>query len=47
MVVCPLSRVTTLVTDTGAPPHMLDHLRQLGVEVILIDPKEAKVLTAA
>ncbi len=47
MVVCPLTRVSTLVTDTGAPPHMLDHLRQLGVEVILIDPKEAKVLTAA
>jgi DeoR family ulaG and ulaABCDEF operon transcriptional repressor len=47
MVVCPLTRVTTLVTDTGAPPHMLDHLRQLGVEVVLIDPKEAKVLTAA
>ena len=47
MVVCPLARVTTLVTDTGAPPHMLDHLRQQGVEVFLIDPKEAKVLTAA
>ncbi|WP_333815826.1 DeoR/GlpR family DNA-binding transcription regulator [Tabrizicola sp.] len=47
MVVCPLARVSTLVTDTGAPPHLLDHLRQLGVEVILIDPKEAKVLTAA
>jgi DeoR family transcriptional regulator, ulaG and ulaABCDEF operon transcriptional repressor len=47
MVVCPLSRVTTLVTDTGVPPHMLDHLRQIGVEVILVDPKEAKVLSAA
>ena len=47
MVVCPLTRVTTLVTDTGAPPHMLDHLRQLGVEVVLIDPSKAKVLTAA
>ncbi|MGL4237751.1 DeoR/GlpR family DNA-binding transcription regulator [Tabrizicola sp.] len=47
MVVCPLSRVSTLVTDTGAPPHMVDHLRQSGVEVILIDPKEVKVLTAA
>jgi DeoR family transcriptional regulator, ulaG and ulaABCDEF operon transcriptional repressor len=47
MVVCPLSRVSTLVTDTGAPPHMLDHLRQLGVEVILIDPKEVQTLTAA
>ncbi len=39
--------VTTLVTDTGVPPHMLDHLRQIGVEVILVDPKEAKVLSAA
>ena len=47
MVVCPLTRVTTLVTDTGAPPHMLDHLRQLGVEVVLIDPTKSKVLTAA
>ncbi len=47
MVVCPLARVTTLVTDTGAPQQMVDHLRQQGVEVILIDPKEAKVLTAA
>lgn len=47
MVVCPLARVSTLVTDTGAPQQMVDHLRQQGVEVILIDPKEAKVLTAA
>ena len=47
MVVCPLSRVSTVVTDTGAPLHMVDHLRQVGVEVILIDPKEVKVLTAA
>jgi DeoR family ulaG and ulaABCDEF operon transcriptional repressor len=47
MVVCPLSRVSTLVTDTAAPPPMLDHLRQQGVEVVLIDPKEVKVLTAA
>jgi DeoR family ulaG and ulaABCDEF operon transcriptional repressor len=46
-VVCPLTRVSTLVTDTGAPPHMLDHLRQLGVEVVLVDPSKAKVLTAA
>jgi hypothetical protein len=30
MVVCPLARVDTLVTDTGAPPHMLDHLRATG-----------------
>lgn len=47
MVVCPLTRVSTLVTDIGAPAQMVDHLRQLGVEVILVDPKEVKVLTAA
>jgi DeoR family ulaG and ulaABCDEF operon transcriptional repressor len=47
MVVCPLSRVDTVVTDTGAPVQMVDHLRAAGVEVILADPREAKVLTAA
>lgn len=47
MVVCPLSRVSTVVTDTGAPPHMVDHLRSVGVEVLIVDPKEVKVLSAA
>jgi DeoR family transcriptional regulator, ulaG and ulaABCDEF operon transcriptional repressor len=47
MVVCPLNRVSTVVTDTGAPQQMVDHLRAVGVEVILTDPKEMKVLTAA
>lgn len=47
MVVCPLSRVSTVVTDTGAPRHMIDHLRQSGVAVVLVDPKEAKVPSAA
>jgi DeoR family ulaG and ulaABCDEF operon transcriptional repressor len=47
IVVCPLARVTTVVTDTGAPPQMVDHLRAAGVEVILTDPKKVKVLSAA
>lgn len=47
MVVCPLARVHTVVTDTGAPAQMVDHLRSVGVEVILTDPKDMKVLTAA
>jgi DeoR family transcriptional regulator, ulaG and ulaABCDEF operon transcriptional repressor len=47
IVVCPLTRVSTVVTDTGAPQQMVDHLRGVGVEVILTDPKEMKVLTAA
>lgn len=47
IVVCPLTRVSTVVTDTGAPQHMVDHLRGAGVEVILTDPKEIKVPAAA
>ncbi|MCB6180057.1 DeoR/GlpR family DNA-binding transcription regulator [Rhodobacter sp. Har01] len=47
MVVCPLSRVSTVVTDTGAPPQMVEHLRSVGVEVLIADPQERKVLTAA
>ena len=47
MVVCPLSRVSTVVTDIGAPASMVDHLRRQGVEVILVDPKAVKVLSAA
>jgi DeoR family transcriptional regulator, ulaG and ulaABCDEF operon transcriptional repressor len=37
MAVCQLSRVHTLVTDTDAPPHMLDHLKSLGVEVMIAE----------
>ena len=47
IVVCPLTRVSTVVTDTGAPQHMIDHLRAAGVEVILTDPKDVKVPAAA
>jgi DeoR family ulaG and ulaABCDEF operon transcriptional repressor len=47
MVVCPLARVDTVVTDTGAPPQMVDHLRAAGIEVILTDPGKAKMPTAA
>jgi DeoR family transcriptional regulator, ulaG and ulaABCDEF operon transcriptional repressor len=47
IVVCPLTRVSTLITDTGAPEQMIEHLRSTGVEVILTDPKAMKVLSAA
>ena len=47
IVVCPLARVSTVVTDTGAPQQMVEHLRGAGVEVILTDPGEMRVLTAA
>ncbi|QLQ19982.1 MAG: DeoR/GlpR transcriptional regulator [Exiguobacterium profundum] len=47
IVVCPLTRVSTVVTDTGAPAQMVDHLRGAGAEVILADPREVRALTAA
>jgi DeoR family transcriptional regulator, ulaG and ulaABCDEF operon transcriptional repressor len=47
IVVCPLTRVSTVITDTGAPEQMIEHLRSTGVEVILTDPKAMKVLSAA
>jgi DeoR family transcriptional regulator, ulaG and ulaABCDEF operon transcriptional repressor len=47
MVVCQLSRVHTLVTDDAAPPHMLEHLRALGVNVVIADHVSIKSLSAA
>lgn len=47
MVVCPLNRVSTLVTDPGAPPQMIDVLRSAGVQVLIADPEDVKALSAA
>ena len=47
MVVCQLSRVHTLVTDEGAPKHLLDHMRSLGVNVVIASREFAKALSAA
>jgi DeoR family transcriptional regulator, ulaG and ulaABCDEF operon transcriptional repressor len=33
---CQLSRVHTLITDEGAPPHMLDQIRSRGVHVVVV-----------
>jgi DeoR family ulaG and ulaABCDEF operon transcriptional repressor len=41
LVVCPLERVQTLVTDTGAPESALQMLRDSGVEIILVEPTRA------
>lgn len=47
MVVCPLSRVSTVVTDAGAPAAMLDHLRAVGVEVLVASEDGLGKLSAA
>jgi DeoR family ulaG and ulaABCDEF operon transcriptional repressor len=37
MAVCQLARVRTLITDSAAPQHLIDHVRSQGVEVIVVD----------
>jgi DeoR family transcriptional regulator, ulaG and ulaABCDEF operon transcriptional repressor len=47
MVVCQLSRVHTLVTDNAAPLQMIDHIRSLGVNVVIAEQESAQALSAA
>jgi DeoR family transcriptional regulator, ulaG and ulaABCDEF operon transcriptional repressor len=47
MALCPLSRVHTLVTDDGAPEGLLDHIRSVGVSVIIARHVENQTLSAA
>lgn len=47
MAVCPLSRVATLITDSGAPAAALDAVRAAGVEVIVLDFEPNSVSVAA
>jgi DeoR family transcriptional regulator, ulaG and ulaABCDEF operon transcriptional repressor len=46
LVVCPLSRVHTLITDSAAPPEALAMLADAGVHTIVVDP-EANTTEAA
>lgn len=47
MAVCQLSRVHTLITDDGAPPHMLEQIRSRGVNVLVAGEGETRSLSAA
>lgn len=46
LVVCPLSRVHALITDSAAPPEALAMLQDAGVRTIVVDP-EANTTEAA
>jgi DeoR family ulaG and ulaABCDEF operon transcriptional repressor len=46
LVVCPLARIHTLITDRRAPPEPLAMLREAGVETIVVNP-EANATEAA
>ena len=39
LVVCPLPRVSALITDTGASPEALAMLADAGVETIVVEPE--------
>lgn len=47
MAVCQLPRVHTLITDDGAPTHLLDHIRSQGVNVVIAGVETTKSLSAA
>ena len=46
LVVCPLSRVSTLITDAEAPEEALEMLREAGVSVITVEEGAGKVVAA-
>ena len=47
MAVCQFSRVHTLITDDGAPPHMLEQIRARGVNVLVAGESETRSLSVA
>ncbi len=46
LVVCPLSRIATLITDAAAPPEALEMLREAGVQVMIAPEDVGKVAAA-
>jgi DeoR family ulaG and ulaABCDEF operon transcriptional repressor len=46
LVVCPLSRISTLITDVHAPKEALDMLRDAGVEVMIATDAPVEVAAA-
>jgi len=47
IVVCPLKRVSTVITDDNAPPAALEFLEAAGVEVILVKAERRAAASAA
>jgi DeoR family ulaG and ulaABCDEF operon transcriptional repressor len=41
LVVCPLARIHTLITDSSAPPEALAMLKDAGVPTIVVDPESS------
>jgi DeoR family ulaG and ulaABCDEF operon transcriptional repressor len=47
MVVAPLSRIATVVTDSGAAPEELEMLRAAGIETVVVTADESAAESAA
>jgi DeoR family transcriptional regulator, ulaG and ulaABCDEF operon transcriptional repressor len=47
MAVCQLQRVDTLITDADAPAQMLDHIRSVGVNVVIASVDTNSISSAA
>jgi len=45
--VAPLSRITTVVTDSGAAPEELEMLRAAGLETVVVTAEEPAAETPA
>ena len=46
LVVCPLSRIDTVITDAAAPAAALDMLREAGVQVTVVADGDASIAAA-
>lgn len=46
LVVCPLCRISTLITDADAPKEAIDMLGDAGVEVIITTERSDEVVAA-
>lgn len=36
--ICDVDEVNQIITDTGIPQHILDELRQRGIDVVIVEP---------
>jgi len=41
MIVAPLARIATVITDSGVAPEELEMLRAAGIETVVVEPEDA------
>ena len=43
LILCPLARIHTVITDSAAPPEALGMLETAGVKTIVVDPDALEI----